>query len=202
MSSNDELQKVLGDVVNVVKSNTHVNNDIVDNNILVVEIINNIYQQVCDLNRKFDAVLNIGVKKPRSTTLTPKTSDKPSKVESKSPPKKKKNSVINTEVSVSTIKKVQSKPIKNIMTYFKTKYQEDNTLFSNILEENQAESVFEQNKSVIALKKEGVLREKSKATLLYKTLTDAQKSKIRDIMVNEHERSNLNNSDELAEESD
>jgi hypothetical protein len=200
-SVNKECKKAIAETINAVTTNHKVISSL-DDNIMVIELLNNIHQIVGDMSKKFDEVLNIGLKKPRIVPVKQNTKNKPIKEESKSPPKKNANSVVKTEPIVSTINKNHSKPIKNIMIYFKTKYQENDTLFNDVLEENQAKTLFEQHKADIASKKEGDVRKKAKATLLYKTLTKAQKSKIRDKMINEDERSNINTNDELAEESE
>jgi hypothetical protein len=201
-SVNKECKKALVETIDAIATNHKVISSLDDNNLMVIELLSNIHQIVGDMSKKFDEVLNIGLKKPRIAPVNTKAKSKPIKEESKSPPKKNANSVVKTEPIVSTINKNHSKPIKNIMIYFKTKYQEDDTLFNDVLEENQANALFEQHKADIASKKEGAVRKKAKATLLYKTLTKAQKSKIRDKMINEDERSNINTNDELAEESE
>ena len=201
MSSDKDIKRSVAEVVSLVTSNTAVLGSLKDNDATIIELLNSIHQRVEDMSKKFDEVLNIGLKKPRVVSKTSKPAIKSTESKTKSPPKKKAN-VATTNLDVSTIIKVQDKPIKNVMTYFKTKYQEDDTLFNDILEENQSEAVFEQHKSDIASKKEGAPRKKTKATLLYKTLSKSQKSKIRERMVNEHERSIINNNDELAEESE
>lgn len=201
MSSDKEIKRSVAEVVSVVTSNARVLSSLEGNDATAIELLNTIYQRVEDMSKKFDEVLNIGLKKPRVVSKPTKPTVKPTESKTKSPPKKRAN-IATENVNVSTINAVPDKPIKNVMTYFKAKYQEDDTVFNDVLEENQAEALFEQHKADIAAKKEGILRKKTKATLLYKTLTKAQKSKIREKMVNEHERSSINNSDELNEDSE
>lgn len=94
--------------------------------------------------------------------------------------------------------------INNIMTYFKTKYMENQNSFDSILEENQAKSVFLKNEEELNAKKDGVQKIKAQAIILYKSLTKTQKKKIRDMRAEENDASNANNDDDVehAEASD
>jgi hypothetical protein len=199
MSSDKEMKKSLSEMMESITDNKRIISALEENDKTVIELLNVIYQRVEDMSKKFDEVLNIGLKKPRiNLPLVKETT--PTGKQNKSPPKKTPNSVVTKPV-ISTINKDKVKPVNNIMTYFKKKYIEDDTTFDNILEENQAEALFEEHKDDIASKKDDNARKKTKVTLLYKSLTKEQKSKIREKMLNEHERSTINNSDELAEES-
>ena len=70
------------------------------------------------------------------------------------------------------------------------------------MEENQAEAIFAENETDISAKKKGVQRDKAKATILYKNLTKAQKKKIREMMMDEHDAASVNNDDDVDEEND
>jgi hypothetical protein len=110
-----ELKKSLSEVVSVLTNHSKVINALEENDKTVIELLNGIYQRVEDMSKKFDEVLNIGLKKPRVSTPLVKGTE-PTGTSNKSPPKKKPNETITKSV-ISTINKDQVKPIKNIMTY-------------------------------------------------------------------------------------
>ena len=85
------------------------------------------------------------------------------------------------------------------MTYFKYKYTEDQNFFVGILEEKQAEALFEEHADELSDKK-GVAKSKAHASLLYKNLTKAQKTKVRQKMMDENDAADVNNDDDIAEE--
>ena len=87
------------------------------------------------------------------------------------------------------------------MTYFKTKYVEDAEFFDSILEEKQAEAVFTEYEDEIKTKKAGVTRDKLKASMLYRNLNANQKKKIREKMLEEHEKSTTNEEEDVEAES-
>lgn len=183
-----EFNTALAKITKDIASNKHVIQELSQSNATVVELLNNIYARVEDMSKKFDEVLTIGLKKPKQPSKSAKSSKTSSKSDEKKTPVKKK------------AKPTRSKPINNIMTYFKVRFAENNDVFSDILEENQYESVCEEHKEAINAKKEGPTRERAKITLLYKSITDSQKNKVREMMINEKERATINNSDELETE--
>lgn len=79
-----------------------------------------------------------------------------------------------TEVSADEEKQ---KPIVNITSFFKNKYEKDPTAFDDILEENQAKSVIAANADKLNTKK-GVQKIRAQADLIFKSLTADQKKKI------------------------
>jgi hypothetical protein len=202
--SEEKMNGSLAEIVKSVTSNTTILNSVQSNNETVIELLNVIYQRVEDMGKKFDEVLNIGLKKPKISPKQPnkkKATSNTDAIKTEIKPSKKTNLDESNNV-VSLINTPKPKPVKNIMTYFKTKYMENDAFFNDILEENQDKSTFEENKVNIDNKKEGIVRNKYKTSLLYKKLSKEQKNKIREKMINEHERSIINNSDEIAEESE
>lgn len=140
---------------------------------IITEQMTVVYQRVEDMSKKFDLVLNAGIKQPISTT------------QNTTPKKTAPNA---------------SKPNKNIMTYFKSKYTEDPTFFNDILEEKQIESVIEEHKETIMSKKKGATRDKTQITLIYKSLTGSQKKSLRDKMLEENEAAGINTNADLEPE--
>ncbi len=141
---------------------------------IITEQMNVVYQRVEDMSKKFDLVLNAGIKHPISAPQN-------------TTPKKTASN--------------ESKPNKNIMTYFKSKYAEDPTFFNDILEEKQIESVIEEHKETITSKKNAATRDKTRITFIYKSLTDNQKKSLRDKMLEENEAASINTNADLEPES-
>ena len=86
------------------------------------------------------------------------------------------------------------------MAYFKTRFIEDQTFFDDILEENQAKSLFAEHDTEIKSKKEGLTRTKMMSTLLYKNITREQKNKIRDKMSDEYDAAHVDNEADVETE--
>jgi hypothetical protein len=154
------------------------------------EVAETTYQLSEDICKKMDLMLNVGVKKPKLV------------------PGKKE---VSNETSVETISKkkscVENRPvkggrdiIKNILTYFKVRYNENINIFDNILEENQAKTLFEEHAEAINAKKNDVEKQKERTNLLYKNLTAPQKKKVREMMIEENEASAVNNADDIETE--
>ena len=90
--SDKSMQKSLSDIVNEVARNAKVLADVQSDNKISLELLNTIYQRVEDMSRKFDEVLNSGIKKPK---LNPIKKDAVTTVEEEeeekdTDPKKKK----------------------------------------------------------------------------------------------------------------
>lgn len=182
-----DTKTLLNTIVSSVTKNTDVSTDVQSDIKMILELVNTIYQRVEDMSKKFDDVLNVGLKKPKITP--PKKT-----ITSTDVPKKKKVVVKKEETKEET--KTEPKLIKNIMTYFKVKYMEDQTIFDSILEESQAEALFEEHADELADKK-GVAKLKTQTSLLYKNLTKAQKKKIREKMLDENDAASVNNDDDI-----
>ena len=156
-----------------------------------------------DMSKKFDEVLNVGIKKPsggcKNNTVNDdkmKQTETSSTSTSKSVTVKNKSPESKNEVSTN---EEPPKVIKNIMTFFKTRYVQNPNVFNDILEENQADAIFAEHVTEIASKKEGIQRNKFKATILYKKISKAQIKRIRDKMMDEHDSASINNDDDVKE---
>ena len=190
-----QFKTTLSNIVSSISTNKNILDDLKEDNTMIVELLNTIYQRVEDMSKKFDEVLNAGIKKPKTAAKKESSNDNTNK--SSTPSKK------NVKTSEKNLDGGSSgKVIKNIMTYFKTRYLEDPSVFNNILEEKQAESIFAEHADEISAKSEGVQRNKIKAAILYKNITKEQKKKIREKMLNENESASVNNDEDIEEESD
>jgi hypothetical protein len=217
--SDTQIKTSLATIINTLNSHKAVIDEVKSENAMVIELLNNVLQLSTDISKKFDEMLNIGVKKPRTTTkkeddpeaepkeikpkgrAKPKTEDAEEKPKAEKPkvekpkaekpkvekPKAEKPKVEKPKAEKPKVEKADDDKVKNIMTYFKTTYSNDPSLFDDILDQEQSDTVFDANAEEIAAKKDGVARNKVKASLLYKTLTKAQKNKIRDKMLAEDE---------------
>jgi hypothetical protein len=172
-------------------------------NELIIEQLNTIHQRSEDTSRKMDEVFNIGIKKPKVVVHNTESVVGESRTTS-TPPKQPRKKPAPKNVAHSEAKSSESetpvKTINNIMTYFKTRYLEDPSVFDDILEENQAESLFAEYADEISSKKEGIQRNKAKISILYKKMTKEQKKKIREKMMDENEAASVNNDEDVAEE--
>lgn len=188
------MKTSISEISEAVITNKKVLGELQASNKVIQELLHVIYQRVEDMSMKFDETLNVGIKKPKvvtKNTTAKKTAALPKKKTSKST----KEPETPGEVIPSNIKL-----IKNIMTYFKNRFVENNAIFDDILEENQAQAVFTKYAAEIAAKKEGPIRDKAKATMLYQNITDDQKAKIRAKMMDEYDRADLDKNDDIAEE--
>lgn len=179
-------KSALSDIVSSVADNANVLADIQSDNKMTLELVNTIFQRVEDMSKKFDEVLNSGIKKPRIT---------PKKIPTEETTPKKKRVVVKKEQTAEP--KTDGKLIKNIMTYFKIKYIEDQKFFDSILEENQAKSIFAEHEEDWS-NKTGDSKIKTQASLLYKNLNKAQKKKIREKMMDENDAASTNNDDDIV----
>ena len=204
--ADSQFKSTLANIVCAVSTNKAVLDEVKSDNVMVIELLNTIYQRVEDMSKKFDEVLNTGIKKPKAVA-SKKATEKAAKVKTTTitaAETQRKKSAVKVKASDAKAADTDApvKVIKNIMTFFKTRYIEDGTIFDDILEENQAEAIFAENETDISTKKKGVQRDKAKATILYKNLTKAQKKKIREKMMDEHDAASVNNDDDVDEEND
>ena len=204
--ADSQFKSTLANIVCAVSTNKAVLDEVKSDNAMVIELLNTIYQRVEDMSKKFDEVLNTGIKKPKAVAPMKETA-KAAKVKTTTTtiaetPRKKSAVKVKASDAKAADTDAPVKVIKNIMTFFKTRYIEDGTIFDDILEENQAEAIFAENETDISTKKKGVQRDKAKATILYKNLTKAQKKKIREMMMDEHDAASVNNDDDVDEEND
>jgi hypothetical protein len=188
MSVNESIAKIL-EIVSELRSD---NKKLFHQQKINSEVIETTYQITEDVCKKFDLLLNVGIKKPTVSNIkTIKTEEsKESNLDTK--PKKK------TRVEKSS--KGGPEIIKNILTYFKVRYNENIHIFDSILEENQAKSIFEENAKSINAKKTEVEKQKERTNLLYKNLSDSQKKKVREMMTEENESAVINNDDDIETE--
>lgn len=203
--ADSQFKSTLANIVCAVSTNKSVLDEVKNDNAMVIELLNTIYQRVEDMSKKFDEVLNTGIKKPKAVAPKKETA-KAAKIKTTTTtvetPRKKSAVKVKASDAKDADTDAPVKVIKNIMTFFKTRYIEDKTIFDDILEENQAEAIFAENETEISDKKKGVQRDKAKATILYKNLTKAQKKKIREKMMDEHDAASVNNDDDVDEEND
>lgn len=188
-----DTKALLSDIINAIAQNTTVVSEIQTENQMITVLVNNIYQRVEDIGKKLDKVLNTETKKPKITVAKKVTT--PIASDTEIVPKKKKTAVKKIDESKST----DNKLIKNVMTYFKVKYIEDQNFFDNILEENQAASLFAEHTDELR-DKSGSAKIKTQSSLLYKNLTKDQKKKIREKMLDENDAASVNNDDDIEEE--
>jgi hypothetical protein len=194
--ADSQFKSTLANIVCAVSTNKSVLDEVKSDTAMVIELLNTIYQRGEDMSKQFDEVLNTGIKKPKAVA--------PKKEIAKAVETPRKKSAVKVKASDAKVANTDApvKVINNIMTFFKTRYIEDGTIFDDILEDNQAEAIFAENEIDISAKKEGVQRDKAKATILYKNLTKAQKKKIREKMMDEHDAASVNNDDDVDEEND
>lgn len=202
------IKKTLSDILSKVSTNTNVSVDLQKDVKLLVELVNTIDQRVADISMKVDQFLNAGAKKPKAVPKKASTKPATKKVPAKKAPAKKTTTIKKSSSDDEDEEAVETKTsgdaditpigeIKNILSYFKTRYGEDPDCFNDHLEENQASALFAENEDSIITKKEGDIRNKYKATLLYKNLTKVQKNKVREMKTAEQELANADNSNDL-----
>jgi hypothetical protein len=187
------LKTSLAEIVDIVNANKNVLDALKSDSAVMKELLHNIFQRVEDISMKFDETINSGLKKPK---IVPKKV--PTKNET--PAKKIASKSDKEEPSSAPPTLSNIKLIKNIMTYFKTRYIEDNSAFDDILEENQADSLFAEHAVDLNAKKEGANRNKAKATLLYQNMSSSQKKKIREKMMDEYDKANVDDDEDISEE--
>ena len=187
-------KKMLSDILDVLTQHTTILKELQADKNLRNEINDNIYQRVEDMSKKFDEVLNTGIKKPKVAPVKKPTESEPATPATTAIKKKPA-----TKKEPSESKTGNVKVIKNIMTYFKSNYNEDQTYFDSILEENQASALFLENDNDLK-DKFGVAKIKAQATILYKNLSKDQKKKVREKMMDENDAASVNNDDDIEEE--
>ena len=104
--SDAATKSAIANIVKAVSRNATVLNELKQRNLMMDEVINNIYQRVEDMSKKFDEVLNVGMTKPNASPKKAESKSPPKKGASKSPPKK-------------SVKK-KPKTATNIMAFFKS----------------------------------------------------------------------------------
>jgi hypothetical protein len=181
--SEEAFKNTLSEIISVVSCNEKIIKKLQCDNKKILEIVNNIYERSEDMSTKIDFVLNMGHKKPKETTVKP-TKSKPDKI-------------TDSKESDTGAPKI----IKNIMTYFKTKYIADNTCFDDILEENQAQALYTEHEKDLSSKK-GDMKIKSQSILLFRNLNPHQKKKVREKMNDEIDALSVNNDDDIKEEAE
>lgn len=145
------------------------------------EVIETTYQRTEDVSKKFDELLNTGIKKPKPIPTKPTSTE----VKSKSEKKSKASTNENPKV------------IKNILKYFKVKYASNENIFDDILEENQVSTVLLENAAKIDGKKNETDKQKERINLVYKSLTESQRNKIRARMVSDNDAISTNTNDDI-----
>jgi hypothetical protein len=191
------MKTSLSEIVDAVNANKKVLESLQANDKVMQELLHVIYQRVEDMSMKFDETLNIGIKKPKVVVKKPvakKNADLPKKKTSEDTNLKQEPGTTDVPEPGTT------KIIKNVMAFFKTRYVENSALFDDILEENQAQSVFATHSEEIIAKKEGPARDKTKVSFLYQNLSQAQKKVIKEKMNAERDRAAINQDDDITEE--
>jgi hypothetical protein len=202
MSADNQFKTALSTIVTSVSNHQKILDELKTDNAMMIELLNTIYQMTEDMSKKFDEVLNIGIKKPIGSNTTKNNSgadDKSKQQDPASTSASKSAGAKNKAAKPESTNDEPPKVIKNIMTFFKTRYVQNPNVFNDILDENQAESIFAEQATEIASKKEGVQRNKFKAAILYKKISKAQIKKIRDKMMDEHDSASVNNDDDVKE---
>lgn len=127
------------------------------------ETVSNIYQVSEDLSRKFDEMVNVtGIKHPVTSKKVSGKKEKKTKQTIKSPSKSK--AVKN---------KITSKGAKlhcNIMTYFRSKYLENQDYFSEIMDQKETDALFDEHEKDLKNKK-GEKKLKAQVGILYKAVS-------------------------------
>jgi hypothetical protein len=205
MSSTDAQTEIL----NTLSNHKKILKELATTNAMLLETLQLIHQRVEDNGKKQDMWMNVGITKPKQAEKAKKKPvKKTKKTEPVDIPKKKavkkqdETHTASTEEEEAEAEAEGPVPIgniKNIMKYFKIRWVEDSSNFDDILEDKQAESLFREKKEEIAGKKSAD-REKAKISMLYKSLTDPQKKKLRKLMNNERDIANINNDDDVASE--
>jgi hypothetical protein len=154
------------------------------------ELLTSIHERLSDMSVKVDFFgnMNGGVnKKPKAIPA------KKLETSSTKKPSKKPTDTTSTITETKT-----NKIINNIMTYFKTRYTEDQNYFDDIYEENQIKAILLEHKDLEY--KKGINKIKAQAGILYKKLTDSQRKKVRDRKDDENEAASVNNADDIEAE--
>jgi len=197
------MEQQLSKLVKEVAENKRLIKELSDDNKQTAELLHGIYQLVVEVSKKQDEWLNVGLKKPKKTTKNnsldvddPINEESDSNVnETSKDSKKNKKSVElvnskNKEKNVKTKSNTgQRKNSENIMAYFKKKCREDIHFFDNILDMINSNELFEQNKEKIEAKKTELQKLTEKINILYKSLNDNQKEKLRKLLSTEKTKS-------------
>jgi hypothetical protein len=198
--SDSQIKTTLANILTIINTNKTVLDDVKIDNALIMEILNNINQRVEDISKKYDYVLNAGIKKPKQTTSKKEPAQVETPEEPTPTPKKKVASKAKPKAKTDETDG-NSKVIKNIMTYTKELYLQNPTAFEELMEKGQLVEIFEKNIDEINAKKEGDCRNKFKAILAYKGLNDEQRKKVRTRMLAENDAASVNNDEDVVEDS-
>jgi hypothetical protein len=147
------------------------------------ELLSNNYERLEDISKKFDILANMGGINRKPTPVKKADVTKPKK------PVKKETDELKSSGTI----------FKNIMTYFKLRYIENQNYFDEVFEEKQVESLFIEHEKDLSSKK-GSAKLKAQANLLYKNLTEDQRKKVRYQMNDENDATSVPEGDDIEEE--
>ena len=206
--SDSQIKTSLSNIVSTINANKVILDDVKMDNKAIIEILNSIYQRVEDISKKYDDVLNAGIKKPKTST-TKKEPDEETTTEPvvatttvKTPTPRKKGAAKAKADAKSEEPETTSKVVKNIMSYFKDRYLKDPNSFNDLIDATQRASIFNNadNAAELNSKTVGLQRSKTEAAILYKNLTVTQRATIRKNMKNEHDAVSINNDVDVVED--
>jgi len=144
---------------------------------MMTESCEGILQRVEYLGKKFDEILllngSLNVSKPSS-----KTKKQPKSTDCKEENKYNEDGVLKIAF------------IANIMAYFKYRYVENEDKFLDIVKKEQVEEVEEDNKKKLD-KLSDKDKKKKMASLIYKSLSETQKDRVREMMKKEKKESSM-----------
>ena len=206
--SDSQIKTSLANIVSTINANKVILDDVKSNNAMMIELLNTIYQRVEDISKKYDDVLNAGIKKPKTST-TKKEPDEETATEPvvattvvKTPTPRKKG-VVKAKAGVKSEEpESSSKVVKNIMSYFKSRYIDDPNSFNDLISKQERESIFNIPENAIELnsKTAGLQRTRAESAIMYKSLTNLQRNTIRKNMKNEHDAASTNNDVDVVED--
>ena len=206
--SDSQIKTSLANIVSTINANKVILDDVKSNNAMMIELLNTIYQRVEDISKKYDDVLNAGIKKPKTST-TKKEPDEETATEPvaattavKTPTPRKKGAAKSKAETKTEEPESSSKVVKNIMSYFKTRYTEDPNSFNDLISKQERESIFNipENAAELNSKTAGPQRIKAESAIMYKSLTVPQRNIIRKNMKNEHDAASVNNDVDVVED--
>ena len=206
--SDSQIKTSLANIVSTINANKVILDDVKSNNAMMIELLNTIYQRVEDISKKYDDVLNAGIKKPKTST----TKKEPAEETATEPvvtttvvktptPRKKGASKAKTETKTEE-PEGSSKVVKNIMSYFKSRYIDDPNSFNDLITKQEREDIFNipENATELNSKTAGLQRTKAESAIMYKSLTNIQRNTIRKNMKNEHDVASTNNDIDVVED--
>jgi hypothetical protein len=206
--SDSQIKTSLSNIVSTINANKVILDDVKMDNKAIIEILNSIYQRVEDISKKYDDVLNAGIKKPKTST-TKKEPDEETATEPvaattavKTPTPRKKGAAKAKAGVKSEEPESSSKVVKNIMSYFKARYIDDPNSFNDLISKQERESIFNipENATELNSKTAGLQRTRAESAIMYKSLTNLQRNTIRKNMKNEHDAASTNNDVDVVED--